>query len=175
MQRDCAAQQQLYTMRTKTSKLKVSATLVENYCSCAFNNRESVRSFHFLDFIVVNTAPSLFYSKNLKRCFYALHFHIFLNPANSFLTSLCYERLRLGWPSFGDWTSDTVPLPRESFGGLSFPNKVPTPQTEIWNTINQWSSNFQNFKPTYINVKPPYWRLSGDNSDPKLLCEKEWF
>jgi len=34
---------------------------------------------------------------------------------------------------------ETVPSPRGGFGGLSPPNKVPSPQIEIWNTINHWS------------------------------------
>jgi len=49
------------------------------------------------------------------------------------------------------------PVATEGFGGLSPPN---------WNIIiNQWSFvNFWNIKPPCTNVKPPYWKRSGDSS-----------
>ena len=61
----------------------------------------------------------------------------------------------------------TVPSPPGSFGGLISPKQSSNPlQIEIWNTINQW--NFCQVlmsSPPCTNVKPPYWRLSGDGSE----------
>jgi len=51
-----------------------------------------------------------------------------------------------------------APSPREGFVGFTPPNKAPTPPN--WNLKYYKSMEFlSNF-----NVKPPYWRLSGDGS-----------
>ena len=48
------------------------------------------------------------------------------------------------------------------FGALSPQTKLPAPQIQIWNIINQWSfCHFQNVKSRCTNVKPLYWRLAG--------------
>ena len=59
-----------------------------------------------------------------------------------------------------------VPSPRGGFVGFTPPQtKLQAHQIEIWNTINHW--NFCQIlmsSPPCTNVKPPYWRLSGDGS-----------
>ena len=58
------------------------------------------------------------------------------------------------------------PVVTGGFGGLSAPNKAPSPPN--WNMkqykLVEFFSNF-NVKPPCTNLKPPYWRLSGDGSD----------
>jgi len=50
----------------------------------------------------------------------------------------------------------SVPSSRGGFGGLSPPNKRPSPQIEIWNTINHWRFyQVFNINPPGISAKPP--------------------
>jgi len=48
------------------------------------------------------------------------------------------------------------------FGGLSPPNKTPSPPD--WN-ISGVFVNFGNIKPHRTNAMPPYWKLSSDGSE----------
>jgi len=67
-----------------------------------------------------------------------------------------------------------VPSPRGGFGGLILQTKLQVPQN--WNLkhykLVEFLSNLnvktrcKNAKPPLTNVKPPYWRLSGDGSGP---------
>ena len=63
-----------------------------------------------------------------------------------------------------------VPSPRGALVGLAPEQNSKTPQTEIWNAISKW--NFcqisMSSPPPCTNVKPPYWRLSGDGSVSSL-------
>jgi len=55
------------------------------------------------------------------------------------------------------WILEIIsPVATEGFGGLSPPNKAPSPQIEIWNIINQWICvRFECQAPPAQALRPP--------------------
>jgi len=72
------------------------------------------------------------------------------------------------WPDRG--SSPAVPSPKGDFSGLSPTNKALRPAN--WNMkhykLVEFLSNSNAQLPSGTNVKPPYWRLSGDGSRAQL-------
>jgi len=68
--------------------------------------------------------------------------------------SVCVSVLVRQWSYSGP-----VPSPPGGFRGLSFPNKGPSPQK-----LNYEALKIGEVFVKFQNVKPPYWKLSGDGS-----------
>jgi len=65
----------------------------------------------------------------------------------------------------------SVPSAWRGFGGLSPPNKAPSPQIGTWNTtVYQWSfCQFLEYQAPRTNANLPYWKLSSDGFESAHL------